>query len=481
MVRLQHGAIALQTAILAVFMAASPAAAQEPEAASGGLAAFAGAEEVPDAIAPEQLAEIRASVADYKRRKGLTAAPGQEEAPFLFPFFPHAGLQGKDLYLSNFTDQDPGSVTRRDWDCSAQTYDGHQGHDSLIRSFREQAIGVPIFAVRDGVVVATRDGEPDMNTVWDPTTKANYVLVDHGNGYFTWYLHMRSGSVAVSPGQAVTAGTQLGLTGSSGLSNWPHLHFETHKDDNWIETSAGPCRPGDSLWVSQPPVPRDFYVADFYLAQGAILIPDYTAWLHDPATRKATFLKGAQRVGARVDMRSLPAHSTYRIQVLDPRGKVVFEGSGSFENPVPQKIAVATFWFDMDLSPGTWRFRADVNDSPAVDAPFRVVASSRQVKNRRPQAVKTLLTPARPVAGQVMTCEVRAPLIARDPDYDIVSYRYEWKVNNRVVRSVTSAALTDLLAAGKAKPGDRVSCRVTPSDGKALAPAAVAEEIVEEP
>jgi murein DD-endopeptidase MepM/ murein hydrolase activator NlpD len=481
MVRLPHGVIALQTAILAVFLAAAPAAAQEPEAASGGLAAFAGEEEVRDAIAPTQLAEIRASVAAHERWKALAAAPGQEEAPFLFPFFPQAGVQGKDLFLSNFTDQDPGSVTLRDWDCSAQSYDGHQGHDSLIRSFREQAIGVPIFAVRDGVVVATHDGEPDMNTEWSPTARANYVLVDHGGGYLTWYLHMRSGSVAVSPGQAVTAGTQLGLTGSSGLSNWPHLHFETHKDGTWIEPSAGPCRPGDSLWVSQPPVPRDLYVADFYLAQGAIQIPDLPAWLHDQVTRKATFLKGLQTVGARVDMRSLHAQSTYRIQVLDPHGKVAFQDSGSFGNPFPQKVAVATFWFEMDLSPGTWRFRIDFNDSPAVDAPFRVVASSRQVKNRRPQAVKTLLTPARPVAGQVMTCGVRAPLIARDPDYDIVSYRYEWKVNNRVVRSVTSAALTDLLAAGKAKHGDRVSCRVTPSDGKALAPAAVAEEIIEEP
>ena len=46
--------------------------------------------------------------------------------------------------------------------------------------------------------------------------------------------------------------------------------------------------------------------------------------------------------------------------------------------------------------------------------------------------------------GQVLTCEVLSQLMARDPDYDIVSYRYEWRVNNRVVRSVTSAALTDL-------------------------------------
>lgn len=50
------------------------------------------------------------------------------------------------------------------------------------------------------------------------------------------------------------------------------------------------------------------------------------------------------------------------------------------------------------------------------------------------------------------------------PDFDLVGYRYEWKVNNRVVRSVTSAALTDLLAAGTALPKDKVSCKVTVLD-----------------
>ena len=108
-----------------------------------------------------------------------------------------------------------------------------------------------------------------------------------------------------------------------------------------------------------------------------------------------------------------------------------------------------------------------------------MVANSRQAKNRRPNAVKTRLSPARPVDGQVLTCEVLSSLTARDPDYDIVSYRYEWRVNNRVVRSVTSAAMTDLLAAGIAKPKDKVSCRVTPSDGKSKGLTAVAARLVE--
>jgi hypothetical protein len=468
-------AIALIALIVAFLTAA-------PILAAGGLTSFAGEERPQDAISPAQLAEVRASITAYEKRKALTAATAgpKDEGPFLYPFFPQAGVQGKDLYLSNFTDQNASAGLFRDWDCTEQTYDDHHGHDSLIRSFREQAIGVPIFAVRDGVVVDTHDGEPDMNTEWSPQTQANYVIVDHGQGYFAWYFHMRTGSVAVSPGQAVRAGTQLGLTGSSGFSNWPHLHFETEKDRHWIEPSAGPCRPGDSLWVSQPPVPRDFYVADFYLAQGAISIPDRVTWLLDERERKATFVKGFQRVGTRIDMRNLPARSVFRARVLNPRGAVASETFGSFENDVPYELAFTTLWFDVILdAPGTWRFQAYFNDGLTINAPFRVVASSGQAKNRRPNAIKTRLSPARPVDGEVLTCEVLSPLAARDPDYDIVSYRYEWRVNNRVVRSVTSAAMTDLLAAGTAKSKDKVSCRVTPSDGKSKGLTAVAACLVE--
>ena len=98
----------------------------------------------------------------------------------------------------------------------------------------------------------------------------------------------------MAPGQAVQAGTQLGLTGSSGVSSWPHLHFETWKDGQWIEPSAGPCRMGDSrdsLWATQPPVTRDFYVADFFMSPGRLSIPSREAFLLDPAPRRATFLR----------------------------------------------------------------------------------------------------------------------------------------------------------------------------------------------
>jgi hypothetical protein len=470
-----------RTLLLAAFLTIPEAALANP----GTPSVTAELVELPlpqDSISPAQIARIEAALAAHQKRQGAAARTELDDAPFLFPFFPQAGLPGKDLFLNNFTDQDslPGLI--RDWDCSDYTYDGHQGHDSLIRSFREQAIGVPVFAVRDGVVVDAHDGEPDMNTEWKNGALANYAIIDHGGGYTAWYLHFKRGSVAVAPGQHVTAGTQLGLTGSSGFSDWPHLHFEMRKNGGWFEPSTGPCRSGDSLWESQPPVVRDFYVADFLLTPGRLSIPDFEAILLDEAVRTGTFVKGLQTLSARLDLRNLPTSSTYRASIVNPRGKVELEQSDAFGNPGLLRLGWGFFEFDVNLDlPGKWRLRIDINGGRAVDVPFTVVANSKQVKNRPPGKITARLSPKSPVEGEVMVCEVQTSLISEDPDFDIVRYRYEWKVNGRVARSVTSAALTDLLSAGTARAKDKVTCKVTPSDGRKNGPASAAGRAVEEP
>lgn len=461
-----------------------PAAASSQSGRPGG--GFAGWVDIPelrDAIAPEQLREIRAALEAWERQKGMPEPlAGADEAPLVYPFFPQAGLLGQDLFLTNFTDQEPLPGRVQDWDCTDYTYDGHRGHDSVIRSFREQAIGVPVFAALDGVVVETHDGEPDQQTEWDTFNRANFVVIDHGGGYTGLYYHLKRDSVSVVPGQTVTAGTQIGLTGSSGISNWPHLHFESWKDRRWFEPSAGPCRPGDSSWTSQPPVVRNLYVADFFMARGDIVIPDFDTFLHNPAERAGSFLRGFQRVSQRVDLRNLPEASTFRIRVVNPRRKTVLDISDQFGNPFPLALGFGLFYFDQNLDvPGTWRFQLDVNGARLVDAPFRVGDNARQIANRPPNRITVRLDPPRPQSGKVMTCAVRTSLVTEDPDYDVVSYRYEWKVNGRPVRTVTSAALTDLLPAGTVQPKDKVACRVVPSDGRGRGEAAVAARIVDEP
>ena len=52
----------------------------------------------------------------------------------------------------------------------------------------------------------------------------NYVVIDHGGGLTTLYAHMSV--VKVSPGDTVSQGTVIGVTGNTGASTGTHLHYE---------------------------------------------------------------------------------------------------------------------------------------------------------------------------------------------------------------------------------------------------------------
>lgn len=52
----------------------------------------------------------------------------------------------------------------------------------------------------------------------------NEVVIQHSDGMYSQYAHLSS--LGVSAGQTVTGGQQIGLSGSTGNSTGPHLHFE---------------------------------------------------------------------------------------------------------------------------------------------------------------------------------------------------------------------------------------------------------------
>ena len=54
--------------------------------------------------------------------------------------------------------------------------------------------------------------------------RGNYVVVSHGSGNTTTYQHLSSRSVSV--GMYVAQGQVVGITGTTGVSSGPHLHFE---------------------------------------------------------------------------------------------------------------------------------------------------------------------------------------------------------------------------------------------------------------
>jgi len=59
---------------------------------------------------------------------------------------------------------------------------------------------------------------------WDRTGYGNLIIIDHGNGYRTYYAHLSA--IFVRVGDSVARGTRIGSVGSTGHSTGPHLHFE---------------------------------------------------------------------------------------------------------------------------------------------------------------------------------------------------------------------------------------------------------------
>lgn len=82
------------------------------------------------------------------------------------------------------------------------------------------SLGTPVLAADSGRVTVA--GWPDNSGY------GMRVVIDHGNGYQTWYGHLSKVNVAV--GQTVNRGNVIGLEGSTGRSTGPHLHFEIRKN-----------------------------------------------------------------------------------------------------------------------------------------------------------------------------------------------------------------------------------------------------------
>ncbi|SFX49156.1 peptidoglycan DD-metalloendopeptidase family protein [Marinospirillum alkaliphilum] len=77
-------------------------------------------------------------------------------------------------------------------------------------------VGTPVVAPADGRII--RRG-------WHPYG-GNYLVIDHGQGFETRYLHLHR--MYVNRGQDVRRGQQIGQTGNTGRSTGPHLHYELH-------------------------------------------------------------------------------------------------------------------------------------------------------------------------------------------------------------------------------------------------------------
>lgn len=87
-------------------------------------------------------------------------------------------------------------------------------------------IGTPVFAARAGTVMQVEAGfRAGGTSLGGARSRANFIRILHDDGSMALYAHLAVDGVQVRVGQQVQAGQRIGLSGNTGFTTGPHLHF----------------------------------------------------------------------------------------------------------------------------------------------------------------------------------------------------------------------------------------------------------------
>jgi hypothetical protein len=281
------------------------------------------------------LAKSAASAPSGSNNAGYqpTGGPGLDDPSSNKLHFPVACSLGRTCALQNYVDLDPGPGAA-DYKGGTRSYDGHNGTDIRLRSFDDQREGVPVLAAADGVVRRVRDGVPDISIRDLPPGAVagkecgNGIVIDHAGGLQTQYCHLAKGSIKVSQGDRVPAGSELALVGLSGQTEYPHLHFTVRKDGAVVDpfrpdADEAALSPQGPLWSANSGMLeayKDREVVNIGLTAKPVTMEDVTehgSHMPWPAIQEAPALVGF------VQVMGLKVGDVQHLKVLGPEGEQI--------------------------------------------------------------------------------------------------------------------------------------------------------------
>jgi hypothetical protein len=90
-------------------------------------------------------------------------------------------------------------------------------------------VGTLITASRSGVVVSVKDDSDKHGKSIKYISYGNFITIYHGDGTFSDYYHIQKDGSKVKIGDTVSAGQVIALSGNTGWTSGPHLHFQVYK------------------------------------------------------------------------------------------------------------------------------------------------------------------------------------------------------------------------------------------------------------
>lgn len=281
-----------------------------------------------------------------------TTVPTNLPSKFIEPI----GREANQFWATNnYADVNPTSGVSVDYRNGPYQYDGHNARDAGPWGFYSQDLGIPVYAAADGIVDATSDGYFDRETTFG-NRPANYVQIDHGNGFKTLYYHFATNSVVVRPGQFVRAGELIAHMGSSGISTGTHLHYTPYYRGAPIETGFAPTV------YNAAPLPYGGDVGRFFFETG-ISNNLQNSDINEHISNVNRFAVGSGGgVSFWLQAYNLRSGDTLRWRYYRPNGTLFATNTFS----VPQDYRFSIWWWNQNLTsfsfvPGAWTVSFDIN------------------------------------------------------------------------------------------------------------------------
>jgi murein DD-endopeptidase MepM/ murein hydrolase activator NlpD len=117
----------------------------------------------------------------------------------------------------------------------------HTGAEQYAIDWR-MPVGTPVHAARSGIVAKVKDDSSKGGGDRKYEQCANYILIRHDDGTLANYAHLQKNGSKVSVGQKVEVGDLIALSGSTGFSTGPHLHFAVFKTRDGRQRESIPVK-----------------------------------------------------------------------------------------------------------------------------------------------------------------------------------------------------------------------------------------------